>query len=782
MRRTYVLAFALLLASSALAQDAATPPALIEEAAAELPQGRVLAEGSAATLEITIDTSGAVSEVIVIEAPDPELGAAAAAALQRSRFQPAQRAGQPVIARIRYRYAFAAPPPPAPAEPMVIAPATPLPQAPPTAPAPTSAAIPAEPPPDEEEPTFGATASTEAPAREVTRRPIEAKRIAQLAGANNDPLRAIELLPGVARPPLNNTYVLIRGSGPNDSVVMLEGTPVLFLYHLGGFKSFVNPALLERVDFYPGNFSVRYGRAIGGAIDAHLRSPRRDGFHGLADVSLLDASLMLEGPIGDDFAVAVAGRRSYIDALLALQPADDAIVAAPVYWDYQALASYRAGPDDELYLQAFGSSDSLELLFEQPADELPELRGKLAAETQFHRALLGWRHDYGAGIKHDIKAGVGYLILDAEIGSIVTQRVRSPDFYARADWHAPVAHWLTLDFGLDFAGFSGELEYEGPEFRQSEADPVNDSVDVAVERHIDLLRPAGYFELTLRPVERLSLVPGVRVDYFGDVDKAAVDPRFSARYGITEETTIKAGIGRFSQPPPLGSAIAGLGNPELGPPQAIHLSAGAEQKVGEALTIDLEGYYKWLSDLVVNTEGNVEPRLVNEGKGRVFGLELAAQLEMNELFAALSYSLSRSEREQRDGSHVLFDFDQPHILTASVGYQLGRGWLVSSTFRLVSGNPETPIEDAIYIADDDSYFPIFGRPNSARAALFTRLDLRIEKRWKIRNNGGITLYLDIQNVLNQRHPEATVYGYDYRDTDEVLGLPILPIIGVRGEL
>jgi outer membrane receptor protein involved in Fe transport len=556
----------------------------------------------------------------------------------------------------------------------------------------------------------------------------------------------------------------------------------LFLYHLGGFKSFVNAALPDRVDFYPGNFSVRYGRAIGGAIDAHLRAPRRDGFHGLADVSLLDASLMIEGPIGEDFSFAVAGRRSYIDALLAIQPADDELVAAPVYWDYQALASYRAGPDDELYLQSFGSSDSLELLFEQPSDELPELRGTLAAETQFHRALIGWRHDYGGGIKHDIKGGIGYLILDAEIGSIVTQRVRSPDFYGRADWHAPVADWLTFDFGLDFAGFSGDLEYEGPEFRQTEASAVSDSVDVSVKRHVDLLRPAGYLELTLRPVERLALVPGVRVDYFGDIDKAAVDPRFSTRYGITDATTIKAGLGRFSQPPPLGSAIPGLGNPDLDPIQAVHLSAGAEQKMGEALTIDLEGYYKWLSDLVVNTEGNVEPRLVNEGKGRVFGMELAVQLEMSELFAALSYSLSRSEREQRDGSHVLFDFDQPHILTASAGYQLGRGWLVSSTFRLVSGNPETPIEEAVYLADDDSYFPIFGRPNSARAALFTRLDLRIEKRWKIRNNGGITLYLDVQNVLNQRHPEATVYGYDYRDTDDILGLPILPIIGVRGEL
>jgi hypothetical protein len=86
--------------------------------------------------------------------------------------------------------------------------------------------------------------------------------------------------------------------------------------------------------------------------DAHLRSPRRDGIHGVADISLLDAALVVEGPISDDIAVEVAARRSYIDVLLALQPpSDNALVAAPVYWDYPALACYRAGPRDELYLQ-----------------------------------------------------------------------------------------------------------------------------------------------------------------------------------------------------------------------------------------------------------------------------------------------------------------------------------------------------------------------------------------------------------------------------------------------
>lgn len=760
---------------------ALTPPALLEQAPPEVPAGRVLTEDQTVVLEILVDPSGQVSEASVIEAPDPQLGAAAVAAAQRARFEPARRAGQPIAARVRYGVVFSAPPP-SPALPANTVPSEPA------APPPSAASPPlpraALPDDDGDTVSFGATASTEAPVREVTRRPLEAERIAKLAGANNDPLRAVELLPGVARPPFNDSVVLIRGAGPNDSVVMLESTPVLLFYHLGGFKSVVNPALLDRVDFYPGNFSVRYGRAIGGAIDGHLRAPRGDRWHGVGDVSLLDASLMIEGPVTDDLAIAVAGRRSYIDALLALQPPeDDTLAAAPVYWDYQLLASYRPGPKDELYFEGFGSSDSFALLFDEPNDELPELRGTLSAETQFHRALIGWRHDYGGGYTHDTKIGVGYLILDAQIGALLTQRIRSPDFYARSDWHAPIAPWVTVDAGLDFVGFSGELEYDGPQFRQSEADPQSDNVDVRLSRHVDLLRPAGYLELTLRPIARLALVPGVRIDYFGEIDAVAVDPRFSTRYGVTESTTLKAGVGRFSQPPPLGSAIEQLGNPDLGASHALHVSAGAEQDFGRALSVDLEGYYKWLSDLVVNTPDGAEPRLINEGKGRIFGLELAINVELNALFAALSYSLSRSERLSRERGYVLFDYDQPHILTASAGYDLGRGWTISSTFRLVSGNPETPVIGAIYQADDDSYFPRFGRPNSVRSALFHRLDLRVEKHWTfIGQPGGLTLYLDIQNVYNARHPEATAYGFDYRSEAEVVGLPILPIIGLRGEL
>jgi hypothetical protein len=87
----------------------------------------------------------------------------------------------------------------------------------------------------------------------------------------------------------------------------------------------------------------------------------------------------------------------------------------------------------------------------------------------------------------------------------------------------------------------------------------------------------------------------------------------------------------------------------------------------------------------------------------------------------------------------------------------------------------------VYDADRDLYRPLYGNVNGARAPMFQRLDLRVEKQWY---PGPMLLatYLDLQNAYNHKNVEATGYGFDYRQRVEVSGLPVFPSIGVRGEL
>src|SRR5690606_401081 len=111
-------------------------------------------------------------------------------------------------------------------------------------------------------------------------------------------------------------------------------------------------------------------------------------------------------------------------------------------------------------------------------------------------------------------------------------------------------------------------------------------------------------------------------------------------------------------------------------------SVGFEQKLGEKVKVDVDGFYKRWYDRIVNTEGNAPPRLVNDGRGRALGVEVLFDVRMSERSQAfLAYTLSRSERQDLDDPWRLFDYDQTHILSLTANYDLGRGWLAGARFR-----------------------------------------------------------------------------------------------------
>jgi hypothetical protein len=91
-------------------------------------------------------------------------------------------------------------------------------------------------------------------------------------------------------------------------------------------------------------------------------------------------------------------------------------------------------------------------------------------------------------------------------------------------------------------------------------------------------------------------------------------------------------------------------------------------------------------------------------------------------------------------------------------------------------------------ADRVSYLPVQSRPlYDARLGTFHQLDLRIDKSLDaLLSSGGrklkLTAYLDIQNVYFIRAQEGISYNYNYTQSNPVLSLPILPIVGLRGDL
>ncbi|MES1157793.1 MAG: TonB-dependent receptor [Haliangium ochraceum] len=635
---------------------------------------------------------------------------------------------------------------------------------------------------------FGAVASIEAPAREVTKRTLKAEELTRSAGTRGDALRAIELLPGVAKPPGLDGLVIIRGSAPTDSQVMFEGAPVDRLYHFGGLTSFAHSRLLERIDLYPGNFSARYGRKMGGIVDVGVRDPRTDGYHGIADVNVIDSSLLVEGPVGKRGAFAVAAKRSYIDVWFQnLLPKDIVkLTAAPVYYDYQAIYTYRPENGDRLRLMGYGSGDVFRLNLANPADGDPAFSGNVGQSTSFHRLQAGWRHVYAPGVEHDITLTGGVFANNLGIGALGMD-LQGRDAYGRAEWRAQVASRLRLMGGIDVHAVDVDVIYHGPSLTQFEGNPdqqgpLTAQTIATFNGKFRTFRPAAYLEALVQPWEPLTIVVGARGDYYTDVSAWSVDPRLTSRLQVARRTFIKGGVGSFTQPPDYGEALAGIGNPDLKLRHSEHYGLGVEQGFGERINLSVEGFYKNLHELQVNgTNAAGEPSVVNAGKGRIYGLEVHTKVQpTGRLFGFVSYTLSRSERNDHGEGWRLFDYDQTHILTVASGYRLGRGWDVGGTFRMVSGNPGTPVVGSIYDANRDYYAPVYGATNSIRDPLFHRLDVRVEKSWKFQA-WKLATYLDLQNAYNRRSQEGLQYSYDYSKRAKIEGLPIIPSLGLRGE-
>jgi TonB family protein len=772
--------------------NALVPPRLVTFVEATTPENVTLTRPTAVLTELTIDENGRVTAASVVEsssadgAPASDAEALDRAVLDAVRafvFEPAKKGGTPVSVTIRYRYVVE-PKAPDPA------PAAPPPAAPVAAPA-AVVAKPApakKPPPGEELEEFTATAEVDAPPREPTRRSIEGPTLTRIPGTGGDPVKAIEVMPGVARTS-GQGDPLIRGAAWNESESMLDGVPVPFLFHFGGVTSFMHPRLIERVDVYPGNFSTRYGRLTGGIVEVHARDPRSDKLHGILDLNLIDSSILVETPLGESTAVAGAFRRSNIDFFFDAFVPEDAysVVAAPVYWDYQAMLSHRFDSKNKLRVMFYGGRDSVNLLFSDPVNEDPAIQGDVGGAIQFHRVQTSLRSKLSDTTTQELVLALNTIDIEQSFGNLF-QAISGPELHARAEWSFELTRWLRLTTGMEFYAWWAEGRYRGPQPTQNEGAP-RDNDPLAAQRVISIedddvneIRPAAYFDFGIRPIENLLLVPGVRADFYPYSDDVTIDPRFTVRYEVTPKTALKGGVGLYSQPPEYWQMIPGIGNPDLEPYRATQTSLGVEQRVGSSLKLGVEGFYKWLENRVVSTPTGGPPHFVNDGEGRIFGTEVSGEFSPQAgTFGYLSYTLSKSERRDLDGDWRPFDQDQTHILALAAGHDLGAGRNVGARFRYVTGNPSTPVTGSVYDARNGVYVPIYGPVNSERDPAFHQLDVRVEKQFRL-GTGSVAIYLDLQNAYNSTNQEGVRYSYDYRQKEALSGLPFFPNLGVRGEL
>ena len=638
---------------------------------------------------------------------------------------------------------------------------------------------------------FGETAVIDAPPREVVKRTIDKEELTRIPGTRGDALRAVELLPGVARPPFGIGLLIVRGAAPQDSESFIDGIPVPLIYHFGGLTSIYNSYMLEKIDFYPGNFSVRYGRRTGGILEVTTRDPARDRVHGVAEISVVDTFVTVEAPLTDKISIAGGLRRSILDLFLpAVLPEGVGVRQAPVYIDYQFKLNFVPTNRDRVRISAYGSNDRLELILDEAAGDDPAIRGDTQLGTSFYNNQLDWRRRVGDKVDQDLTFSVGPTKIKFGLGDAFRLDGTFIQTYGRGEWRYQISDRVRLIAGLDVYTAPIDLTYFGPqpqaqEGAGSQQGSLARQYEVFADVDTTIFRPGVYFESGLKLGEVTELILGLRMDYFSGISAFTVDPRVTTIFTVAKDMRVKLGVGVFSQPPEFQESDRTIGNPDLDPIKAVHLGAGWEYDALPGARFGVEGFYKYLWDRTISTPNGASPFYVTGGTGRIYGAEFSVNIRPatgRHYFGYFSYTLSRSER--KDGPLEpwrLFDFDQTHILTAAFVYNFPRNWEIGGTFRVVSGNPNTPVIGSIYDALNDVYIPIDGRVNTLRNPLFHQLDIRIQKKW-IFDGWKLAVFLDVRNAYNQQNQEGIIFNYDFSQQTPLLGLRIIPALGIRGEL
>jgi TonB family protein len=626
---------------------------------------------------------------------------------------------------------------------------------------------------------------------EVTERTLSSDEVRYLPGTGGDVVKVVQNLPGIARAPLGTGSLRIRGTAPEDSLYFLDGGSIPIVFHFAGLNTILSSDLLSEVGFFPGSYSVRYGRALGGLVDLRTLRELPDRSNGYVSVDIFQATAFVEQLVGKRDAITVSGRRSYADAVLnPILNKGSITVQAPRYYDAQVRWSRKLdnGWNDIMFLM---SDDRFRFLGQ--GDDEVVLVGYV---TQFQK--LRWLHNrsFGDGIELDASAVLGpeNKFFESQKNSEAYERDLRIATRVELKKTAKPDEVLGWVVGMDPNFTRSTYLYDIA--RPPERTVSTDRAAPTEEGASNIWSPSLYGEVSVRWGD-LTLAPGLRGDaqLLDDIAVASIDPRLRARWMLGTNTALKAGAGRHSQAPTERQLLpSSAGNPELTAEQAYQYSAGIEQQIINGLRIDLTGFYHDLDNLVSGRENqfsfysgpppagpfDTDP-YANDGTGRTFGVESMLNIDFKNTTGFVSATVSRSDRIKRpDAERTLFPYDQPVVINGLVSQKLPKRWRVGTRVRYGSGNPYTPVVNRIYNHDRREFIPVYGERDSARLPPFFSLDVRIDKDYVFKK-WTLTTYLDIQNATYSKNVEQLGYSYDYTVEEPLLSNPPLPAFGLRGE-
>lgn len=463
-----------------------------------------------------------------------------------------------------------------------------------------------------------------------------------LPGASEDVLRTLQALPGVLAPNDFSSQLIIRGSTPDQNLIIMDDVEIYNPYRLYGVVSMFNPDVVNNINLITGGFPSKYGDRLSAVLDITNREGTIDNsFIGSLNTSIVNANIVLEGknPFNIKGSWIFNSRRTYYD--LIVEPfvknaglvEDD--VSFPNFYDFQGKLMFGPFNGNKFIINGILSRDGVNVVSGSKRttpdsvsvnnltknDVVSAAWHFTPTKRTFNKLTASWYRNGGGG-DFDSK------ILDPTLNRDDFENV-IPDtlsnyllgFSSSAEFsfekysvdnnllHLWGDNEFEAGFGIDLVrtliDFKFQLDPElqaifasNPNFRNS----LSDLRDVNEQ-----YKYRAFIQNNFKIAENFYFQPGLRLDFFDILKKYYLSPRISLSYGINKLTTLRFVWGEFYQSPGYEklrdqNVLFDLDRKftvNLEAEKSTHYVLGIERWITSEWNFRVEGYYKDFNNLII---------------------------------------------------------------------------------------------------------------------------------------------------------------------------------------
>ena len=634
-----------------------------------------------------------------------------------------------------------------------------------------------------------------------------------------DVFRTLQMLPGVQTTSDFSSALYVRGSTPDQNLIMLDGIVVYNPYHLGGIFSTFNTDAIKEADFHAGGFPARHGGRMGAILNVINREGNTNKITGMANISLISSKGLLEGPLprwrGMKGSWMISGRRTYFDSIVdALkipigQKADgtDAYFQFPYFfYDYQIKINLDIDQDHRITYSRFYGDDVLDYsLDDNETINSTEVKRKnesgfsikwpwgnrtngliwrwimspeLVAKTFISNSRYRFDFDLGFYNRDTYTYADSVTSIFTDINWRLYDIINDQSIETELTWKAIEDHEITGGFQVKDVHF--EL---GEEVNISTEDTSATFSALALDDNTREI--AFYIQDRWEFSEKLKFQFGLRGTDYNLHNELYLDPRFGMKFHYSKNIALKLNWGLYhqflttanNQDENLRLVELWLGIPE-DKPAAIsqHIIGGLEYMSPKNIFYRLEIYHKNFDNLLTlkqenrNTiEDNDSDSPFNEfwdTRGESRGIEFLLKKSSGRFNGWVGYTFSSTKYYTKPSGWHYPNFDRTHTLNMVGNIELTDELEFSAALTQSSGNPYTKILGRVYdweqnLYQDTYWYPldsyIIGEKNTERYDDYFRIDVGMTRKGGNLFGLQYDTYWQVMNVT--KHLNAFSYAY-----------------------